>query len=499
MRSINKINEAVTPLVNKVFEAAKKKPSGIVKSSTQLRKVMNDYITGDIYDLHSPTIEQEDTYADTSANGFILDKSGNIYTVSAHTNQGDAGRIAGGSTDYHVTIHKVDGEHDVKLSGYQAVFSTPHGNHIIDDIRDGYTLEDYLAKNEFCIDSGKDYVKDLIAAGNKDAKSFATDKEEAKKNKAEEFATRYVKFPGISWKFKDNEVKLYNNYVIDKCEPVKTLIIDKIISILNKEFGNLNGISIGGGVVFVTDGHGSNDYIAVDTKKNNLVWIKAEFKNWNYKFSVSSDAVEFGIGSTLKAFYDDSDENGKELLVKAYDKWKKEQKHEHKAWVDRQAEKIWSDGRGMYPWNPDKYTKKAARELAEDQWKEIIDKNNPASAYYRRTQTPSFPIELLKEVFPKMKTDVTVELPEPDTSINKAKEPKNDVMPVAPKEVKLSKKAQEEAEGKMDAWHNGTRKQNIGAMSDAKLKMNLQICKDKKYDKEVEILQKEAEKRGLTL
>ena len=51
----------------------------------------------------------------------------------------------------------------------------------------------------------------------------------------------------------------------------------------------------------------------------------------------------------------------------------------------------------------------------------------------------------------------------------------------------------------MDAWHNGTRKQNVEACSDAKLKLNYEICKDKGYTKEADILRKEAESRGLTL
>ena len=51
----------------------------------------------------------------------------------------------------------------------------------------------------------------------------------------------------------------------------------------------------------------------------------------------------------------------------------------------------------------------------------------------------------------------------------------------------------------MDAWHNGTRKQNVEACSDAKLKVNYDICKQKGYDKEAELLKKEADARGLTL
>ena len=56
-----------------------------------------------------------------------------------------------------------------------------------------------------------------------------------------------------------------------------------------------------------------------------------------------------------------------------------------------------------------------------------------------------------------------------------------------------------EQEKKMDAWHNGTRKQNVSSCSDAKLKINYNICKSKGYDKEAAELKKEADSRGLAL
>ena len=49
----------------------------------------------------------------------------------------------------------------------------------------------------------------------------------------------------------------------------------------------------------------------------------------------------------------------------------------------------------------------------------------------------------------------------------------------------------------MTAWHNGTRRQNVGACSDAKLKTNYKACKQLGFEKEAEILKKEAEARNL--
>ena len=52
---------------------------------------------------------------------------------------------------------------------------------------------------------------------------------------------------------------------------------------------------------------------------------------------------------------------------------------------------------------------------------------------------------------------------------------------------------------KMRAWHEGTRKQNVGACSDAKLKMYYRVCKVLGFEQEAEILANEAETRNLKL
>ena len=54
-------------------------------------------------------------------------------------------------------------------------------------------------------------------------------------------------------------------------------------------------------------------------------------------------------------------------------------------------------------------------------------------------------------------------------------------------------------EEKMKAWHDGTRNQNVGALSAEKLKQNYQICIDAGYDKEASILRDEAKKRHIKL
>ena len=63
----------------------------------------------------------------------------------------------------------------------------------------------------------------------------------------------------------------------------------------------------------------------------------------------------------------------------------------------------------------------------------------------------------------------------------------------------MGKDAWSKQEPKMDAWHNGTRRQNVANCSDAKLKLNYEICRRKGYTKEMRLLKAEADKRGLIL
>lgn len=53
-------------------------------------------------------------------------------------------------------------------------------------------------------------------------------------------------------------------------------------------------------------------------------------------------------------------------------------------------------------------------------------------------------------------------------------------------------------ERKMDAWHNGTRGAAVSAMSDAKLRMNYDICTQNGYSYEANVLKTEAANRGLS-
>ena len=79
--------------------------------------------------------------------GYINDKKGNRYTVVASHRESDTGAIAGGTTNYNVTI--AYGEHKINLSSYTAIFSNNDGAgyRLFTDLQNGMYLEDYLQKN----------------------------------------------------------------------------------------------------------------------------------------------------------------------------------------------------------------------------------------------------------------------------------------------------------------------------------------------------------------
>lgn len=59
--------------------------------------------------------------------------------------------------------------------------------------------------------------------------------------------------------------------------------------------------------------------------------------------------------------------------------------------------------------------------------------------------------------------------------------------------------ATREISNKMNAWHNGNRKENLKACSDAKIICNYKYCKRCNYTHEMRMLETEANRRGWTL
>lgn len=148
------------------------------KSNTKLRSKCNrishiqrlkvvknkktDYTNySDTYDFISPKVAFEYDLTDVLYTGYIKDKDKNVYKVDAAVCEGDSGRIAGGSMYFYVTIFY--GDKKIKLKGYSSIFSKPHFDNIIKDLKDGYYLEDYLTKNLGAVDySAITFAKGLI-------------------------------------------------------------------------------------------------------------------------------------------------------------------------------------------------------------------------------------------------------------------------------------------------------------------------------------------------
>ena len=80
-----------------------------------------------------------------------------------------------------------------------------------------------------------------------------------------------------------------------------------------------------------------------------------------------------------------------------------------------------------------------------------------------------------------------------------AEEPDPNAVKEVPKPRYSSSTARiwKEAYEKMKQWHEGTRKFNIGAASIEKLEINYHTCKSEGYTKEMEIIYKELQKRGV--
>ena len=103
-----------------IMEANQKRPSGLGKIKDKSREEDVEFIAGDVYDLSdSNRYTEKMKYYKGEGNGYITDKEGHVYDVFTRSEQGDAGRIAGGSTYRYVTIKNVKGV-DIKFRGYSA-------------------------------------------------------------------------------------------------------------------------------------------------------------------------------------------------------------------------------------------------------------------------------------------------------------------------------------------------------------------------------------------
>lgn len=493
-----------------ILEARKSRPSGWTRTKKNTRKVNNTYLAGDVYDFHSGTYQKEDTYVDSDYEGFIFDKEGNEYKVFGYSKSGDAGRIVGGSTSYRVIITGNDLK--ISLSGYSAVFSTPHGANIIPAIGRGYYLEDYLVKNLDALNSSdekNEKVQALINNGDKNASSFEDDKETNKKNKELAFAQRYVEFDNMTFERakKDSKISIRLNYKNQKAnagqeQQVTDALLDIVTNLLEGAF-NLSMSEIYGLRISIKTNKPDKYYIspAIDVKKKNLVFINSEYKGLDkgYKKTVLDTPVELSIAPVIECWYDETSDKIKDYISIVLKNFEKKEKKRRASWIKITADSYYAEYENAY-WARRKYTRKEAHELAVRAWDSMMNKYYPDKNKLTYIDT-----ETLAEYVNEIKAKYSVTADTPDTSVNDLPEieivvkPKEAPKKERGKETVMSKSAKSAAYDKMKAWHNGERKQNIGAMSDAKLKMNYAVCKELGFDKECEILKAEADKRELTL
>lgn len=492
-----------------IIEARNPRPSGWSRKNTKSRKVSNKYLFGDVYDRTSGTYTQEDEYSDSNYEGFIFDKEGNEYKVYGYSTQGDAGRIAGGSTSYKVIISSDDLK--ITLTGYIAIFSTGSGELIIPDIEAGYYLEDYLAKNKNAISSKTDKIEELIAAGDANAKSYSANKKEKQENKDLAFAQRYVEFSFVNYECPTSSSETFINIgrlkndgdkeQMAKLEEIITPFIENLLEGSFKlSIDKLYGLKLN----VAWDKEMTNKYDikpAIDTKKKNLVYIKTDSKIKNgevkYNKTILETPVTLRLPKTISCRYKDASPELQEILNEVSKQFKIKNKKSKASWIKDKSDSYYSEYTNPY-WGTRKYTRAQANELAKSAWESFMAEYD-TEFMKNRNGWLSIDVETLSEYMSKINADYEVKANTPDTSVNDLPETEIVEKPTRGKNTVMNKAAKSAAYDKMKAWHEGTRKQNIGAMSDAKLKYNYSVCKELGFEKEMEILQKEADRRQINI
>ena len=509
-----------------LFEANAKRPSGLGKIKDKSTEEEVEFIAGDVYDLSGNNrYKDKFTYYRGDGNGYIMDKDGNYYDVVTSSWSSDTGRIAGGTMNYSVVIKNVKGQ-DISFSGYSAIFSSPSHADIVSDIENGMYLEDFIAKHWYCMRcKDKNEIEELKDKGDAKARTYKAEKEATKEQKKREFFERYLILQkDISFKIENGEIKFeywkpverkkedepkqshyglrqsdfeteeaykaaydnlkklwdeyYNKYkeLDDKVfDTFRPFCEKKLKELFKTDLDDLNGLMFG---VKPANKDWHNE-TALDLKDKKLVVLTDYSKKLGTTdFKVNKEAVaDIKFYPTARLDKRNPSDFLKNLFKKASEAYLKLNGRQKGKYVDLH----WQE---YYDWYGNSYNGKTsvkgeARKRAEADFFKDLEKHN----FDSKDWDISFDVAFLKD-FIEEKLPVKPE----ETSSEKSSETKIDVS-----------KARKVQEPKMDAWHNGTRKQNVEACSDAKLKLNYEICKDKGYTKEAELLKKEADSRGLTL
>ncbi len=520
-----------------IFEASGK-PSDLKKYKRTERKETVHFRGSDMFDTKDPGYDDEFSYFDGSGNGYIKDKEGHVYDVITSDRAGDAGAIAGGSHDYYVTIKKANGKDDFHVHGYIAIMSKGRNAECIGDIKAGYYLEDYIAKywNEWDDKDGK--FKELAERGDKNAKAYDDLKAEKIKQKNNEFDSRYVIVPEVlSWEIIDGKFNVYGwnltndnikkledkrgewlkqnklhswdeeaknnqeykkiqeeisnaykqvrNLIMDVLEPV---LFDKLFKVFKtKDLKSLSGLT-GSFVYNKQYMHGKKDYgyraLAIDTKKKQFVVIHTGDRK------VLDSSIDMQLNDTISVYKDKASEKMIELFKKVSEAWKKANGRKQGEYVKDHWEKIYHDSAGGYRYGNHSKTKGQAKEEAKKDFEKLLKEMDFNYEGYDKKNKFTYSLSLVQTY---VEGDI-----EPDAEpVEKPLE--NPESSSKNTEKKISNKAKSEAYDKMKAWHEGTRKQNLKACSDVKLKMNYRVCKELGYEEEMKKIEDEANSRNLQL
>jgi hypothetical protein len=476
---------------------ARVRPSGWTRRNKKSRVVTNTYLSGDRYDSRGGSYQQDDVYNDSNYEGYILDKENNKYKVVGYSKQGDSGAIVGGSTNYRVIIFNDEG-FKVVFTGWIGIMSAGSNTSIIGDIDAGYYLEDYLCKFHADSISDKEKYEELRSNGDKDAQSYVGRKNEIRKDKAAKFAERYVQVPDTIRVIIDGDLVLEGtHYMIPNGEVresvykiLKPMFKELIEGTFKLSISQLKGFQ--GNVLLKRPERMSCVYVACDMKDKNIVNIQYFPSDDKKDKKVLSEAVEMKLASTIKFKTQETTEQVKDIIKKCFKLFQTELKGKKEKWIDDRARALWMDYVNTF--TRQRYSRTAAKRDATNEFNTYrnsydIDK---AGAYVS-LDIPTLAM-VVKDINPEFKNVAD----KPDTSLNNAQD-----VTIVEEPTDLVKKEptfkKSEVYTKMTAWHNGERKQNVTALSDAKLKVNAAVCKELGFDKELQILQDEAKSRGLKL
>lgn len=501
-------------LINFINEAKVKKPSDLKKYKHSTKDVMTTFVSGDIYS-NSDYDKYEDTftYYTGSGDGYITDKKGNVYDVIASDKTQDAGRIAGGAHTYSVTIKNANNGKDIIVRGGIAVFSSPSSNtatYIIDDIKAGYYLEDYLAIHKNDISDVKSIPNELF--GDTNARSYEKSKVDKKADKTAAFFERYLVLPynGFRCTVKNGKViinstvlsndankpqipysstpedrKKVQEYIKKRVETTVQKIMEPFVTDFLKDNLKTSTLDIFNGVNFTIISKSKYPNTALDTKE--LKFVRLSNKDLKVMPKVMG-LDEFEVGQILDFNARDLTDESREFFVKVSEAWLKLNKRTRTKWVQDnlgRAEKELRDkisGKYSY-WENIK--KGEIKKKAEEMFNDMIEQSTVALDTKAGLKT--FPIELVLQFVDGKVTTTSIENEEA-TATDTSLEPKE-----------ITGKALQKQEEKMKVWHEGGRGSNIKSMSDVKLKTNYNICKKNGYTKEADILKTELTNRNITV